>query len=141
MWCGYAAKKKGVLDTMPRWGAVVVLVALWVALASFSTLELAARSYDNFLFAIGAALLGSYGICLLSMCVEELKKVKLLSWVRSFLVFCGRNTMCIFSVHAMDWWIPWGTLPQLVGVPFANGVASFFRAAYAVLFAALMKRV
>ena len=79
--------------------------------------ELSSRRVDGFLVATVAALAGSYCVCWVSMALEKLKDVPVLGSFERALVFCGQASLAIFAIHAVDWFIPWQTMPLLMTLP------------------------
>ena len=45
--------------------------------------------------------------------MEKLKDVPVLRAFERALVFCGQASLAIFAIHAVDWFIPWQTMPLL----------------------------
>ena len=105
----------------------------------FSYLELAARRFDMLPLALIGALSGTLVTCIFSRIVERAGRRGPLAPVSTFFAFSGKYSMSIFCIHAMDWWIPWTTLPALSGLPFPNGFASLARIIYSTVFARLIK--
>lgn len=105
-----------------------------------SNLELAARHLDNPLAATVGALAGTYFVCWVSTLIEKLKSVGALRWLECFLVFCGKNSMAIFCIHAIDWMFPWQAMPFLKTLPFSGGIASALRCAADVSISYVVKK-
>lgn len=89
--------------------------------------ELSSRRVDGFLVATVAALAGSYCVCWVSMALEKLKDVPVLGSFERALVFCGQASLAIFAIHAVDWFIPWQTMPLLMTLPASWLFASIVR--------------
>lgn len=105
-----------------------------------SGLELSSRRVDGFVIATIAALAGSYCVCWVSMAVEKLKDVPFLGALERGLVFCGQASLAIFAIHAVDWFIPWQTMPLLMALPASWLFASIIRCACDIGLAYVIKK-
>lgn len=76
---------------------------------------------------MAAALAGSYCVCCVSMALEKLKVVPVLGSFERALVFWGQASLAIFAIHAVDWFIPWQTMPLLMALPASWLFASIVR--------------
>lgn len=140
-WVGYAARNLNVQAALRSHMVGIATVFLWILCARSSYLELAVRRYDSFLLCMAAACFGTFAVCWLGTLIANLKNIRAARALYTYLCFCGVNGMSMYCLHAMDWWIPWASLPLLKGLPLAKGIASVLRTAYCSLFAQLMKRV
>lgn len=140
MWCGHMMRVYSLEPNRARWFVVLGIGLVWVACIQISNLELAARHLDNPLAATVGALAGTYFVCWASTLIEKLKAVGPLRWLEQFLVFCGKNSMAIFCVHAIDWMFPWQAMPSLRALPFSGGIASVLRCAADVSIAYVVKK-
>lgn len=87
-----------------------------------------------------AALAGSYCVCWVSMALEKLKDVPVLGAFERGLVFCGQASLAIFAIHAVDWFIPWQTMPLLMTLPASWLFASIIRCACDIGLAYVIKK-
>lgn len=113
---------------------------VWLVLAAISGLELSSRRVDGFVVATVAALAGSYCVCWVSMALEKLKDVPVLGAFERGLVFCGQASLAIFAIHAVDWFIPWQTMPLLMTLPASWLFASIIRCACDIGLAYVIKK-
>ena len=139
MWCGMAFRKLGDIDAFCRPSLFAAAIIIWLVSTHFSYLELAARRFDMLPLALIGALSGTLVTCSISRLIERVGRQGPLVPVSKFFAFSGKNSMSIFCIHAMDWWIPWTALPALGGLPFPNGFASLARIVYSTVFARLIK--
>ena len=140
MWCGHMARARELGPDKARWFVVLGIGVVWLVCLQTSSLELAARHLDNPVVATVGALAGTYFVCWVSTLVEKLKNIWFLRWIEGFLIFCGKNSMAIFCVHAIDWMFPWQTMPFLKTLPFSGAVASALRCAADVSIAYVVKK-
>lgn len=137
MWVGHLARK---FDFMERWGnrwyVLAIALALFVAASSLSYLEFAMRQYGLAPLSILGAFSGTLLACWISTLIDRWGRL-----LKRFLVFMGRNSLMIYCFHAIDWLIPWSSLPGLQGVPLKGIVTSAVRVAHAALLTLLMKRI
>lgn len=140
MWCGHMMRVYSLEPNRARWFVVLGIGLVWVACMQISNLELAARHLDNPLAATVGALAGTYFVCWVSTLIEKLKSVGALRWLECFLVFCGKNSMAIFCIHAIDWMFPWQAMPFLKTLPFSGGIASALRCAADVSISYVVKK-
>lgn len=137
MWIGYAAKQTGIMRTFAcKWYAVLIALAVWIVSLMTSQLEMSARLYDPFVLALLGAVAGTLLCCQVSMFIEKFTRL-----LKRGLVFMGKNSMLIYCFHAIDWMIPWSSLPLFADVPLKNIWASALRTAYNTVLALLVKRV
>ena len=61
------------------------------------------------------------------MALEKLKDAPVLGALERGLVFCGQVSLAIFAIHAVDWFIPWQTMPLLMTLPASWLFASIVR--------------
>lgn len=117
MWIGYTVRQRGLEPSVSKPLLFVGAGIVWLVLAALSGLELSSRRVDGFVVATIAALAGSYCVCWVSMVVEKLKEAPGLGTLERGLVFCGQASLAIFAIHAVDWFIPWQTMPLLMTLP------------------------
>lgn len=127
MWVGYTARQKGLEPSVSKPLLFIGAGIAWLVLAALSGLELSSRRVDGFVVATVAALAGSYCVCWVSMALEKLKDVPVLGAFERGLVFCGQASLAIFAIHAVDWFIPWQTMPLLMTLPASWLFASLVR--------------
>lgn len=140
MWCGHVARKYGLSPETVRWYVVLAVFAIWFACIQVGSFEIASRNFTHPVSGTVGALAGTFFVCWVSMLVERLKNVGFLRWLERFLVFCGKNSMAIFCIHAIDWMFPWQTMPYLKTLPFSGGIASVIRCTCDVSIAYVVKR-
>lgn len=138
MWFGYHAKRYAFGQKSKSLLPGLTSCVIWLLTASFSSLEMAARVYTPSVLSIVAALSGTYLVCWLSMQIVHIKKAKMLRPIYKGMLFCGENAMGIYCFHALDWWIPWSSLPSFAGIPFSNFFKSIIRFAYSLSYCKLM---
>ncbi len=117
MWIGYTARQRGLEPSASKPLLFIGAGVAWLVLAALSGLELSSRRVDGFVVATAAALAGSYCVCWVSMALEKLKDAPVLGALERGLVFCGQVSLAIFAIHAVDWFIPWQTMPLLMTLP------------------------
>ena len=140
MWCGHMARKHGVSPESARWYVVLAAFAVWVACIQIGPFEISSRNFAHPVSGTIGALAGTFFVCWVSTLVEQLKNVSALGWLERFLSFCGRNSLAIFCIHALDWMFPWQSMPYLKTLPFAGGIASALRCACDVSIAYVVKK-
>lgn len=140
MWCGYIVRKHNVSFESPRWYVVLAMFAVWVASIQIGPFEISSRNFSHPVSGTVGALAGTFFVCWISTLIERLKNVGTLRWLERFLSYCGKNSMAIFSIHALDWMLPWQTMPYLKTLPFSGGVASVLRCACDVSIAYVVKK-
>ena len=140
MWCGHMMRVYRLEPNRARWFVLLGVGVVWVTCMQMSSLELAARHLDNPLAATLGALAGTYFVCWVSTLIEKLRAVGPLRWFEQFLVFCGKNSMAVFCVHAIDWMFPWQAMPSLKALPFSSGIASALRCAADVSITYVVKK-
>lgn len=141
MWVGHLMKQVNLTKAILNPFACIISACAWIGAAHFSFLELAARDYRILPLAIIAAIAGTIFTCNISKLICDGPSAPLLNQLRSFLLFSGKNSLTIYSFHSMDWWIPWSSLPSIVGIPFAHGLAASFRIAYNSLYTKLIRTI
>lgn len=127
MWVGYTARQRGLEPCVSKPLLFIGAGAAWLVLAALSGLELSSRRVDGFVVATVAAVAGSYCVCWVSMALKKLKDVPVLGSFEQTLVFCGQASLAIFAIHAVDWFIPWQTMPLLMALPVPWLFASIVR--------------
>lgn len=140
MWIGYAARQRKLEPSLSKPLLFVGAGIVWLVLEAMSGLELSGRRVDGFVVATVAALAGSYCVCWVSMALEKLKDVAVLGSFERALVFCGQASLAIFAIHAVDWFIPWQTMPLLVALPASWLFASIVRCACDIGLAYVIKK-
>lgn len=140
MWIGYTARQRGLEPSVSKPLLFIGAGVAWLVLAALSGLELSSRRVDGFVAATVAALAGSYCVCWVSMALEKLKDVPVLGAFERGLVFCGQASLAIFAIHAVDWFIPWQTMPLLMTLPASWLFASFVRCACDIGLAYVIKK-
>lgn len=140
MWIGYTARQRGLEPSVSKPLLFMGAGVVWLVLAALSGLELSSRRVDGFVVATVAALAGSYCVCWVSMALEKLKDVPVLGAFERGLVFCGQASLAIFAIHAVDWFIPWQTMPLLMTLPASWLFASIVRCACDIGLAYVIKK-
>lgn len=140
MWVGYTARQRGLEPSVSKPLLFIGAGVAWLVLAALSGLELSSRRVDGFVVATVAALAGSYCVCWVSMALEKLKDVPVLGAFERGLVFCGQASLAIFAIHAVDWFIPWQTMPLLMTLPASWLFASIIRCACDIGLAYVIKK-
>lgn len=140
MWAGYTVRQRGLEPSVSKPLMFIGVGVAWLVLAALSGLELSSRRVDGFIIATIAALAGSYCVCWVSMAVEKLKDVPVLGTFERALVFCGQASLAIFAIHAVDWFIPWQTMPLLMALPVSWLFASIVRCACDIGLAYVIKK-
>ena len=69
----------------------------------------------------------SYCVYWVSMAIEKMKDMPILGAFEQGLVFCGQASLAIFAIHAVDWFIPWQTMPLPMTLPASRLFASIVR--------------
>lgn len=140
MWIGYTVRQRRLEPSVGKPLLFVGAGIVWLVLAALSGLELSSRRVDGFVVATIAALAGSYCVCWVSMAVEKLKEAPGLGTLERGLVFCGQASLAIFAIHAVDWFIPWQTMPLLMTLPASWLFASIVRCACDIGLAYVIKK-
>lgn len=138
MWIGYMGKNLNTAQLLSAPAGIAAAI-VWIICARFSFLELAARDYRMLPLALIAAAAGTLMVCAASRVLCDAPQVPALKQVRAYLLFSGRNSLAIYCFHAVDWWLPWSTMPALAALPFPHGASACFRVAYNTLYAKLAK--
>lgn len=139
MWCGNAVRTHLNTDAVLRVRYGIITFAIWVVCSQYSSLELAARSYENLPVALLAAISGTHMICCAAKLLDSDHLPKLLHPARKYLLFMGKNSMAVYCIHSMDWWVSWFSLPALAGYPFTTEITALVRVGYASIFTKLAK--
>lgn len=140
MWAGYAVNQKGLEPSVDKPLLFIGSGVVWLAFAALSGLELSSRRVDGFVIATIAALAGSYCVCWVSMAIDKTKNMPILGAFDRGLVFCGQVSLAIFAIHAVDWFIPWHTMPLLISLPASWLFASIVRCACDIGLAYVIKK-
>lgn len=140
MWVGYAVRQKGLEPSVSKPLVFIGAGVAWLVLAALSGLEISSRCVDGFVVPTVAALAGGYCVCWVSMALEKLKNVPVLGSFERALVFCGQASLAIFAIHAVDWFIPWQTMPLLMALPASWLFASIVHCACDIGLAYLIKK-
>ena len=140
MWVGYTARQRKLELSVGRQLLFIGAGIVWLVFAAMSGLELSSRRVDGFVVATIAALAGSYCVCWVSMAVEKLKDIPVLGALERGLVFCGQVSLAIFAIHAVDWFIPWQTMPLFMTLPASWLFASIVRCACDIGLAYVIKK-
>lgn len=140
MWVGYTVRHRGLEPSVDKPLLFIGSGVVWLAFAALSGLELSSRRVDGFVIATIAALAGSYCVCWVSMAIEKMKDMPILEAFERGLVFCGQASLAIFAIHAVDWFIPWQTMPLLTTLPASWLFASIVRCACDIGLAYVIKK-
>lgn len=140
MWIGYTARQRKLEPCANKPLLFIGAGVAWLVLAALSGLELSSRRVDGFVVATVAAAAGTYCVCWVAMALEKLKNVPGFGTLERGLVFCGQASLAIFAIHAVDWFIPWQTMPLLMGLPVSWLFASLVRCACDIGLAYVIKR-
>lgn len=140
MWAGYTVRHRGLEPSVDKPLLFIASGVVWLAFAALSGLELSSRRVDGFVIASIAALAGSYCVCWVSMAIEKIKDMPILGAFERGVVFCGRASLAIFAIHAVDWFIPWQTMPLLISLPASWLFASIVRCACDIGLAYVIKK-
>ena len=130
MWVGYTARQRRLEPSVSKPLLFIGAGVAWLVLAALSGLVAATI----------AALAGSYCVCWVSMALEKLKDVSVLGSFERALVFCGQASLAIFAIHAVDWFIPWQTMPLRMTLSASWLFASIVRCACDIGLAYVIKR-
>ena len=140
MWAGYTVRHRGLEPSVDKPLLFIGFDVVWLTFAALSGLELSSRRVDGFVIATIAALAGSYCVCWVSMAIEKMKAMPILGAFGRGLVFCGQASLAIFAIHAVDWFIPWQTMPLLMTLPASWLFASIMRCACDIGLAYVIKK-
>ncbi len=140
MWAGYTVNQKGLEPSVDKPLLFIGSGVVWLAFAALSGLELSSRRVDGFVIATIAALAGSYCVCWVSMAIEKIEDMPILGAFERGLMFCGRASLAIFVIRAVDWFIPWQTMPLLMTLPVSWLFASIVRSACDIGLAYVIKK-
>lgn len=140
MWAGYTVRHRGLEPSVDKPLLFIGFGVVWLTFAALSGLELSSRRVDGFVIATIAALAGSYCVCWVSMAIEKMKAMPILGAFERGLVFCGQASLAIFAIHAVDWFIPWQTMPLLISLPASWLFASILRCACDIGLAYVIKK-
>lgn len=140
MWAGYTVRHRGLEPSVDKPLLFIASGVVWLAFVALSGLELSSRRVDGFVIATIAALAGSYCVCWVSMAIDKMKNMPILGAFDRGLVFCGQVSLAIFAIHAVDWFIPWHTMPLLISLPASWLFASIVRCACDIGLAYVIKK-
>lgn len=140
MWAGHTVRHRGLEPSVDKPLLFIGSGVVWLVFAALSGLELSSRRVDGFVLASIAALAGSYSVAWVSMAIEKMKGMPILGAFERGLVFCGRASLAIFAIHAVDWFIPWQTMPLLMTLPASWLFASIVRSACDIGLAYVIKK-
>lgn len=140
MWAGYTVRHRGLEPSVDKPLLFIGSGVVWLVFAALSGLELSSRRVDGFVLASIAALAGNYSVAWVSMAIEKMKGMPILGAFERGLVFCGRASLAIFAIHAVDWFIPWQTMPLFMTLPVSWLFASFVRCACDIGLAYVIKK-
>ena len=113
-----------------HWPALVFF-GVWAVSGPFCWLEMATRTYDNPLVCLVGSLSGALTVFYLATLAERL------GFFGRFFQFVGKNSMQVYSMHALDWFLPWGTTALFSTVPFGSLWLSIVRFLFDCSFAFL----
>lgn len=137
---GYTARQRKLEPSVGKPLLFIGAGIAWLVFTVMSGLELSSRRVDGFVIATIAALAGSYCVCWVSMAIEKMKDIPVLGAFERALVFCGQASLAIFAIHAVDWFIPWQTMPLLMTLPASWLFASIVRCACDIGLAYVIKK-
>lgn len=140
MWIGHMARQRKLEPRADKPLLFIVAGVAWLIFAALSGLELSSRRVDSFVVATVAAVAGTYCVCWVSVALEKLKDVPGFGTLEHGLVLCGQASLAIFAIHAVDWFIPWQTMPLLVTLPASWLFASIVRCACDIALAYVIKK-
>lgn len=140
MWIGFTARQRKLEPSVDKPLLFIGAGIAWLVLAAMSGLELSSRRVDGFVIATIAALAGSYCVCWVSLAIEKMKDIPVLGAFERGLVFCGQASLAIFAIHAVDWFIPWQTMPLFMTLPASWLFASIVRCACDIGLAYVIKK-
>lgn len=93
---GYIIRQKGGFMALPKIISVLILVA-WILAFTFSDMSLVRCYFQNYPLNIIGACGGTYFIWLLSRCISKLQ-----TFIVSFFVWIGRNSLTFLCIHLLD---------------------------------------
>lgn len=97
MWVGDQMHKSQVIETVLPSIWLSVCGLLWVVLTALGyQIELATRSYPGYGLSFLCAIAGSMTVVSVSMFIEKIP------FLSSFLIWCGRHSMVILSLHCLE---------------------------------------
>ena len=143
MWCGYAMRERDFVNRYAsKWYCMLISLVLFCFAAVFpeSSISMAGRGYAMPILQIVGALAGSIIAIDVALYCDGWTARKVIGWPCRYLAFMGRNTMLVFSLHCLDWYIPWSELPALQGLPGQGCLTTMIRVAYNSLFAYLVRK-
>ena len=122
MWCGYMAKCGSLMDwIVQRKWVLIPIAVVWIGSLFTTDFEMAARHYGMFVMSMAGALCGTCLVCFISWLIDNY-----VAFLKKPLVWAGQNSMLVYNIHAVDWFVPWRTLPLLASLPashFLGGIA------------------
>lgn len=95
---GHMMRKKEILEKKPSeltWPMIVIAACLWLSAILFHTVGMHANSYPG-MHAFLGAVCGTYFIVQFSKLIEKIPVAG------RFLIWCGKNSIYIYAIHAMD---------------------------------------
>ncbi|MDY4041935.1 MAG: acyltransferase family protein [Collinsella sp.] len=119
--------------------AVLIALPVWYLAMGRSAFELAERTYQSPVLAIVAALAGSLLACAAARMIDRVRIGRGVPRIIRGLRWCGSNSMALYCVHAMDWWLPWANMAALAPLPAGAWMASALRIACALSFTKLVR--
>lgn len=136
MLCGWLARQHGLVSRLSYEKAAVVIFSVavfWVCSVRGSSLEMAARVNRPLILSIACALAGSFLSCMVAKGVDLFARLPIAAGIRSGLIFIGKNSMLLFTIHALDRAVPWGSFVLFISMPRGYLLVALIRCAYDVL--------
>lgn len=142
MWCGYRARQLNVEHFFSSLKCFIAAAIVWVLCVLMGQFEFAVRLYTMFPFALGGGLAGTYLCCQIAYQLHEIVGenaagssnrivapflMRVLQIGDHVLTWCGKESMGIYSVHCIDWFVPWSGLAFFGGLPLGTYFASILR--------------
>ena len=126
MWIGSMLSKHHVEAHFLKAPILVLIPSLWITAALNSNLELAARVLTPPLVAFAASIAGTIFICQASLILDR-SSWKPTASIGRGLASVGINSMSLYAIHAVDWFIPWSDFPALEGTSLSSWFAAVIR--------------
>lgn len=104
----------------------ILIPSLWLLTSLNSNLELAARVLAPPFIASIASVAGTIFICQVSLVLDK-STWRPITSISSGLASVGINSMSLYAIHAVDWFIPWSDFPALDGVNLSSWLAAAIR--------------
>lgn len=136
MLCGLLARQCDLASRLNGRKAVAIFIAaavFWACTVRSSSMEMAARVNRPLLLSVACAIAGLYLACMLAMCADHFARTPIMSSIRTGLIFIGRNSMLLFTIHALDRAVPWDSFALLSSVSRGYLLVALLRCAYDVL--------